>query len=163
MGHQIQVFLSAQDEVDLISDLQQDFGAILIRPVYYKDDEQAVASLSDLGMYPTDCQLGLAGSEFLGELAVTRFPEGHFRVDLINSPVIQYNRGSCLSAQAIPGRFWYQLEAKDGEKSAGFQSWSASIFRFLKKRLAKLDSPAQSYAGAEVAEKHQAGDVRLRS
>jgi hypothetical protein len=118
-----------------------------------------VNNLSELGRYPTDVQIGLTVSQFLPSLLITKYPQGHSRLDLINSPVIEFHRCTQVGDMLRRGRFWYALDSINGKKSEAFKIWSNSVFRFLKKQLAKLDLPPSSYAGPEAAEKLRAGQL----
>jgi len=159
MGHQFQVYLTKKDENEVVSALQAQFGVMILRPVFFSDDEKTVAGLSDLGRYPTDVQIALTVTQFIPDLLVTSYPQGYSRLDLINSPVIEFGRCTQKDDVLRRGRFWYQLDSVNGKKSEDFKTWSSSVFRYLKKQLANLKSP-ESYAGREAAEKLRAGELR---
>jgi hypothetical protein len=161
MGHQFRVYLSQQDEAELVDVLRGQGGVLLFRPVYYNEDERMVATLSELGRYPTDQQLALTAPEFVAGLLTTTYPQGHNRLDLVNSPVIEYGRSKLKNQQLRPGRFWYQLDSTAGKKPEKFKKWAASVFRLLKKQLVKVESPLESYVGREATEKAAAGEVEL--
>jgi hypothetical protein len=160
MGHQFQVYLTKDDENGVVSALQAQFGVMIFRPVFYTDEERTVAALSELGRYPTDVQLALTAPQFVRALLFTKFQQGHTRLDLGNSPIIEFGRCTQHNDVLRRGRFWYKLDSIHGKKSEDFKKWSSSIFRFLKKELVKLDAPPASYAGWEAAEKLRAGELK---
>jgi hypothetical protein len=160
MGHQFRVYLTQQDEANLISNLQTNFEIVLLRPVFFKDSEKTVDSLSELGRYPTDGQVGLTRPAFLEALQISKFPAGHSRIDLGNSPIIEFRRSIVDKELIRPGRFWYKIDSLSGPKSGDFKAWSGSVFRFLKNSLVKVSAP-NSYAGKQAADKFKSGEAKM--
>jgi hypothetical protein len=153
--------MTQNDESSLVSTLRSEFEVVVMRPVYYSDEDRVVDTLPDFDCSPTDRQLALTSAEFIDRVVVTRFPKGHTRIDLINSSVIEFTRCKIDGRNLRPGRFWYQLQAKEATKSVEFKKWSAKIFRFIKRSLVKLETSLESYSGQEAEAQSKEGELEL--
>jgi hypothetical protein len=87
----MEVYLTPDDEKNLMLLLQAKHQVVLHRVVYYTEQQRVVTSLDSLGVYPTDRQLVLTSPDFLSLLSVTHFTRGHFRVNLTDSPLIIFD------------------------------------------------------------------------
>lgn len=160
MGRQFHVYLTKDDEIDLVSALQAQFGVKILRPVFYADEERIVADLSELGRHPTDAQIALTALQFVPSLLFTKYPQGHSRLDLVNSSVIEFGRCTQDGDVLRRGRFWYALDSLHGNKPKGFRVWGSAVFRFLKKQLVNLNLSPPGYAGRQADEMLRAGQLR---
>lgn len=150
MSKQVQVFLTTEDEANLFHSLSKEHDLLLARSVYWADDEQFVSSPAQLGAYPTDQQIALTLPSFRTGLLVTAYSEGHKRLDLINSPVIEFDRCRIGTRRVRCGRFWYQLESSDAEKGEEFKLWVRSFWQSLQRHLTSIQQPIRALIGSEA-------------
>ena len=151
MGKQFEVYLTTNDERGLVEHLQRECHVLIYRTVYFTEVEREVPSLAELGKYPTDQQVGLTAPQFLDSLVTTTFKEGHTRLNLIYSPLIEFGRSEQIGDTIRPGRFWYQLEGLEGKKVDDFKKWASTVFRQVKQKLVPRPSQTESYLGEEAA------------
>lgn len=161
MSKQVQVFLTAADEESLFNALRDEHELVLARSVYWSDAERFVASLAELGKYPTDQQIGLTSPSFLPDLLVTSYTQGHTRLDLINSPVIEFTRCQSAPGRLHRGRFWYQLPSRDASKGDEFKLWVQSVFRSLRQHLTSIQTPIEALIGPEALAQVNDGLINL--
>lgn len=162
MPARLEVYLTRSDEVSLVRVLQQRFNVVLLRVLCFSEDERVVASLDQLGKYPTDSQIALTVPEFQDSQVVDVFPEGHRRLHTMDSSVIEFNRGFLLTPQRLkPGRIVYYPVGRKSQKSKDFRDWANRVFSCIVAELKHSATPIDSYLGGEVYELVERGELEL--
>jgi len=156
---QFNVYLTPSDEQSLVEHLQQQCEILIHRSVYFSDDERLVSNLRFLGKYPTDQQVGLTSTQFLDSLVKNTFSVGHSRLDLIYSPVVEFQRCELKGDSLRPGRFWYQLDGNAGKKSDEFKKWAGGVFRQVKRKLIVKSASERNYIGRQAADLALVGKI----
>jgi hypothetical protein len=154
MGHQVCLYLTKNDEVALLATLSREANIELRRVVFFEENERVIAQLlQDFDRSSAEQQIAITSSESAMTLLYDTFPEGHTRLDLGESEVVEFSRSRVAGNQARPGRLWYRLDSRRGTKSDAFKKWARELFGFVKSSLSPIHGDGlDGYAGPELVE-----------
>lgn len=163
MGQEVRLFLTEADENALITSLPNTQQLVILRVVWLKEEDRLITSMSQLGLYPTDGQLVFALPDQSSSLVTIKYPDGHVRIDIGDSNVIEYSRSMIDGNKLRPGRLWYQPKGPMGKKPKEFLQWAKSVLALAKRHLVAVDEPIQAFAGSHAIEKMRTSELEFTS
>jgi hypothetical protein len=163
MGHEIRFYTTEIDENALVASLRSKQGLVILRTVCLKEEERIVTDLSKLGAFPTDNQLVLGTTDHLADFVTMTYPEGHVRIVIPKSNVIEFSRSVYDGTKLRPGRLWYQPKGPSTKKPKEFLQFAKSVFTLAKQNLVAVDEPIEALAGCQAIEKKLRGELVFTS
>lgn len=145
MGVEIRFFMDSTDEQLLLEQLVCCFDVKLLQVV--ASDESCRRIMDIPGKLGSVRQYAMSMGTSISEFSTITYDEGHVRIDLGKSNVIDYKRSFLDGEKLRPGRFWYEKRGPTGLKPAEFTAWANRIFKYVRSVLTPVFEPIEAFAG----------------
>lgn len=131
----------------------------IIHNTFADESKMEVLSLQPVDTLGTNANLSLVNAANM-RIQYEFFPSsGNYRVNLVESEVVQFNRCKPIKTWLANGRLWFEEKSRQGKKSAAFSKWANSLLNWVRNNYERHGN--QNFVGPNALELARAGKLKL--